>query len=671
MRKCLLFVALLIVSQLNVLKAQGLFTAPDTVCVRQPVYLTNNTPNAASYYWGFCSGYLTNPPVLTNQGGSFSLNKPEGIEIAKDGSNYYGFVANQATDELLRLDFGSSLTNVPTVTNFGNLQNTLPDSVSSLYITQNDSGKWFVFTVGGTTQANASIARFDFGTSLGNVPNGVNFGNLNNLLEQPEGIFVGYDGFNWYGYLVDKQKNELIRLNFGNNISFTPIVTSAGNIGSLSGPSDLAAVKDNGNWYFLVTNETNSSMTVIDLGNSLANTPTGNNVGNVDGEFFNPSAISVVRDCGSLYAFVTNRLSNEITRVNIPSLSGPFSARLYGTGSGMLNAPAGLSAVLRQGDALYAYAVNGDNTLTQVAFPQCTNSSVASSSSATPPSYSYNTPGTYTVYLAVDEGLPTMSVECQQITVLPIPKMNISNDTLICQGDTVTLIVQSHLATYVWSPYYNITDTTGVKVRVWPEYSVPYHILLTYPYGCIVDTFINVNVSKVVADAGPNRTIADGASTMLGGPLTSTGGNYNYTWTPSLFLNNTTTTNPSATPSYDITYYLQVTELNDGLGCTDIDTVVVHTACTDLNLPNAFAPESKTSGRNTFGLLNKQIVKLNSFSIYDRWGKKVFSTTDPAKEWDGKVDGNDAAVGVYVWEADGFCVSGQHLHKSGNVTLLR
>ncbi|XZF13971.1 gliding motility-associated C-terminal domain-containing protein [Chitinophagaceae bacterium MMS25-I14] len=673
MRKCLLFVALLIVSQLNILKAQSLFSAPDTVCVRQPVHLTGNVSSASTYYWGFCSGYLQNAPVLTNIGSGFSFNGVDGaIEIAKDNGNYYGFVANATSNELLRLDFGASMANVPTVTSLGNLNNTLPTATSSLSLVKDAIGEWHLFAVGGTTTADASFARFDFRTSLTNTPNSVNFGNPNSLLEQPKGMFVGFDGFNWYGFTVDKSKNDLVRFNFGNNPSLTPIVTSYGNVGGLSSPNDIAAVQDAGDWYFLVVNEGDNTMSRITFGNTLSNTPAGINLGNINGEFFDPSAVTIIKDCGNYYAFVTDRLSNEITKVTIPSLAGTYSAVLLGTGSGVFSSPSGLSGMLRDKDNLYAFAVNGDNSLSSIVFAQCTNSSIASSDSSTPPVYTYNTPGIYNVYLAVDEGKPTMQVDCKQIYVEAIPKINISNDTVLCQGDTISLFIQSGRAiSYVWRPYYNISDTVGMKVKVWPEYTLPYYITLTYPDGCIVDTPIHVSVSKVKADAGSDRTLADGATTLLGGPLTSTNGHYVYNWTPSIFLNNTTITNPTATPAYDVTYYLEVTELNDNLGCKDIDTVVIHTACTELTLPNAFIPESKSGGANRFGLLNKQIVKLNYFRIFDRWGKEVFSTTDPTKEWDGKINGDPAPFGVYVWEVDGFCVSGLRLNKVGNVTLIR
>jgi len=658
------------VSQLDHLSAQNLFDAPDTVCVRQPVHLTNNT-TASTYYWGFCSGYLKNTPTGADLGAGFSFNGADAIEIAKDGSNYYGFVANAPTQELLRLNFGTSMANVPTVTNLGTLNNTLPQYTTSLSITKDTNGKWFMFAAGGTTTANSSFARFDFGTSLANTPNSVNFGNPGNLMKQPGGISVAFDGFNWYGFMVDKQTNELLRLNFGNNISLTPILTSWGNVGTLNGPSDLVIVKENGNWFILATNETSSTLSLISFGTNLAGIPAGNNVGNLGNQLFGPSGITLIKDCGSYYAFITDRLANDITRVEIPTLTGAYSASLLGNTSGLAG-PSAISTMIRDHDNLYTFATNGANNLSQITFAQCTNASIPSSTSATPPAYSYDIPGTYNVYLATDEGLPTMAVDCKQIVVLPIPSMSLRSDTVLCQGDTITMFAQAfQVQSYKWRPNYNISDTVGFKVRAWPEYSLSYYVTLTFPNGCIVDTPVHIDVSKVRADAGPDRVISDGATTLLGGPLTSTAGSYVYTWSPGIFLNNTTLMNPTATPAYDITYYLQVLELNDNLGCTDIDTVTVHVSCNDLNLPNAFVPENKIAGVNRFGLLNWQIIKLNYFNVFDRWGKKVFSTTDPSKQWDGTINGDPAPFGVYVWEADGFCSEGKRFTKSGNVTLIR
>ena len=120
-----------------------------------------------------------------------------------------------------------------------------------------------------------------------------------------------------------------------------------------------------------------------------------------------------------------------------------------------------------------------------------------------------------------------------------------------------------------------------------------------------------------------------------------------------------------------MTYFLKVEEFRDTLKCTAYDTVVVRVDCSDFNVPNAFAPGQNLPGSNRFGILNKQIIKLNYFRVFDRWGNKVFETTNPSDQWDGTVNGNDAQSGVYVWDADGYCASGKRFKKSGNVTLLR
>ena len=669
MRKCLLLVALLICAQWTDLAAQSLFELPsDTVCVRQDIQLNSNV-SASSYYWGFCSGYLQNPPVITNMGSTFSLDQPNSIEIAKDGNNYYGFVVNRGTGELLRLNYGTSLGNTPQITNMGNLENNIPAQPNNIYLIR-DGANWFMFLTGGAG-ATSSLTRVDFGGNLGtNTPNSVSFGNLGGMLNTPTGIFVAEDAGNYYGYITNAGDDKLLRLEFTSNISLTPVVTDLGTFGgAFSGPSDIAGLLDNGFWYLFVTNETNSTLVRVELGNTLANGPAIVPVTSVNGSLFNPSGITLVRDCDITQAYITNRTSSSLTKISMTTFTGAYAATPVASPVGSFSGPADISRVIREKDNLYAYVVNADNSITKVAFPQCTNSSIPSSTAGTPPAYTYDLPGYYNIYLAVDEGLPTARVECRQIRVLPIPAMNISNDTTLCQGDTAILsILSADALSYNWSPNYNISDTVGRIVKVYPEYTLPYYINIPYANGCIVDTFITVTVNKNKADAGPDRIITDGSSILIGGPLTTEGPQYTYTWFPNQYMENAFTPVTRVNPANDITYYLQV---RDTHGCVDIDTVIVKVECNDLNLPNAFAPESKNGSASTFGLMNRQIVQLNYFRIFDRWGRQVFSTTDPSKRWDGKINGEPAALGVYVWEADGFCTDQRHFIRAGNVTLIR
>lgn len=674
MRKCLLLVALLIGALWTDLSAQGLFILPsDTVCVRQPIQLQGNVPNALSYYYGFCSGYLFNEPTIVNQGAGFSLNVPTSIDVARDRGNYYAFIVNRragrSKGELLRLAYGNSLGNTPVVTSLGNLEGNVPDTANNVYILQT-RGQWHLFVTSGSG-ATSAITRVDFRESLSNTPNSVNFGNLGDLLDGPTGIFVAEDAGNYFGFITNSGNNNLIRLSFGSNISLTPDATNLGTLGgAFTGPSDITGLIDNGFWYLFATNEANNTLTRVDLGNTLANGPAIIPITNVSDSLSSPSGISIIRDCDLAYAFITNRGNDSITRISMPSLVGPYTASKVPSATGSFNGPADISRVIRDGNSLYAYVVNrDDNTLTQVGFTQCTNASIASSVSPNPPVFSYDLPGFYNIYLAINEGQPTAQIQCTQVRVLPLPSLTLSKDTTICQSDTASIFIQSPGAlSYTWRPNYNISDTAAFFLNLYPEFTTRYFVNIPYPNGCVLDTSVLITVNKNRADAGPDRVLADGGGTLIGGPLTTTGPQYSYRWYPDQYLDNQFSPVTRVNPAMDLTYYLEVRDLN---GCLSVDTVVVRVDCNDLNLPNAFAPASGNGATNTFGIMNRQIVQLNYFRIFNRWGQEVFSTTDPTKRWDGNVNGEPAALGVYVWEADGFCISQRRFTRAGNVTLIR
>jgi len=674
MRKSLLVFILLACSQLTNVFAQSLFSAPDTVCVRQPLYLVDSfTSPAESYYWGFCSGYIYNTAQGVFSGTIFS-NKPNALEVAKDGDEYYAFVAingsaSTNSDTLIKLSFGKSLSNIPDTTYLGTLNGVMPFETAKLYATKDHTGNWFLFVCGGNSLANSSLVRLDFRNSLANVPNIVNMDNHSGLLNKPRGFFVERAGNNYYGFVVNNGDNKLLRLDFGTDISTTPTVVDYGATFAMDEPTDMVHILEQGKWHAFVTNMGSNTLARFDFDSGLAKQPTAYNLGNTDSRLFQPTSINYARDCNNMHLFITNVTTDDVVRLDMPTIQGPYMGATF-SGFANISQPTSISRVIRDKDSIFCFVANGgSNSMSQILFPQCHDATIQTSTEKSPPVYSYNAPGRYTVYLAVNEGKANMQVECRQIDVLPIPAMTVSNDTFICQGDTVQLQALSPTAlSHRWSPLYNI-DTFNVNlVKVNPEFTVPYHIVMTYASGCVVDTSIVVTVSKNKADAGPDRTIFDGAKTVIGGPLTTTGPNYSLQWKPNQFIQDITHPNPEVKPPFDYTYYLEVTNTD---GCYDIDTVVVHVTCNGLNLPNAFSPESSNPTMNTFGLMNRQIVKLNSFSIYDRWGVQVFRTTDVTKTWDGKVNGKPAPFGVYVWEADGFCSEGRRFKQSGNVTLIR
>lgn len=117
------------------------------------------------------------------------------------------------------------------------------------------------------------------------------------------------------------------------------------------------------------------------------------------------------------------------------------------------------------------------------------------------------------------------------------------------------------------------------------------------------------------------------------------------------------------------TYTLQVTDSN---GCTATDSITIRdSTCPQyVYLPNAFTPNS--DGRNDiFRPIFAGAVSEFRFSVYDRWGRMVFETSNPFSGWDGTAGGRPQPAGVYVWVC-AYTLYQQPEHvQRGTVMLIR
>ncbi|MEX2429287.1 MAG: immunoglobulin domain-containing protein [Bacteroidales bacterium] len=102
----------------------------------------------------------------------------------------------------------------------------------------------------------------------------------------------------------------------------------------------------------------------------------------------------------------------------------------------------------------------------------------------------------------------------------------------------------------------------------------------------------------------------------------------------------------------------------------------------ELQFPNIFRPgDSPMSGvnpneltddqRNTifFPGVNKQVQEYHLF-IYNRWGNLIFRSDDINVGWDGFINGQKAAQGVYIWKVTGIYSNGSPFTDAGDVTLV-
>src|SRR5665647_1824066 len=383
------------------------FTAPDTVCFNSSVNIQNTSQGATNYYWNFCTANINQSPIGTNLGNpGGSLSAPVYIDYVFTNGNYYGFVTNNYPGGLLRLDFGNSLLNAPAVTNLGNVGGAIPNNTEGVQIA-NDNGKWYVLIVGGDVAGGSipSLTTVSIGTNItNNTPTATNWGNIGNL-SYPHDLYVFNDNGHWYGLTVNYSNSTVTRFDLTNSLANSPSATNLGNIGNLSGPTGIQAINDNGNWRVFVTNATSSTLTRLDFGSSLLNSPTGVNLGNPNNAFVTCWDIYILRYCGENEAFVINANGGyNIIKLDFGSslINNPTAVNLGNQGN--LSFPHSLSKLFRVGADVFSLITNVDNnTLSLLQFPGCTSASIPSSTAQNPPAITYNTPGTYNINLTVDD----------------------------------------------------------------------------------------------------------------------------------------------------------------------------------------------------------------------------------------------------------------------------
>ena len=89
-------------------------------------------------------------------------------------------------------------------------------------------------------------------------------------------------------------------------------------------------------------------------------------------------------------------------------------------------------------------------------------------------------------------------------------------------------------------------------------------------------------------------------------------------------------------------------------------------------MPNAFTPNgdavNSTFGPLFFGSTTTQVV---SFKIFNRWGQKVFESSEGKTTWDGKVDDKEAPSDVFAYQIVVRYANGIEEERKGQVTLVR
>lgn len=553
---------------------QPMFTTPDTVCVNTPVSIINTSTGASSYYWNFCVADMANTtPQGVNLGNPNNLlSMPVFMDYVKVGENYYGFLTDLYPNRLVRLDFGKSLLNTPTAVDLGNFNGIIPINVEGIQMVFNEE-RWYAIIVGGSQldRTGPRVLKVDFGGDITNLtPVATNWGNIGGLT-YPTDLHVFKEGSNWYGFTVNSENNTITRFDFSSSFNNVPTAVNLGNLGELSYPTGIYVVNDNGYWRGFVTNAgTNSrtsgtySLTRLDFGSSLLNTPVGVNMGNPGNMLQHPRDLTIMKMCNQIVGFAVNGHANNSNTIKINFNNDlsvtPTMSSLGNLGNSSF--PHSISKLFRVNDEVYGFVTNVDNnTITRLRFSGCTNANMPNSQAKDPAPVLYNTPGTYSINLTVDDGLPTQAAFCKQVVVLPEPQKSPTKQVLICPGESVKIGSPVTGATYTWSTG-ALSDSILITTpgNYWVE---------SKRFGCLVrDSF--VASYKTINDIN----ILNSDTTIFSGDrvqLNSSSISGIYSWSPATSLSCSDCSDPIASPQATTTYVL-----TDGNGsCANKDQITI------------------------------------------------------------------------------------------------
>ncbi|MBC8046549.1 MAG: choice-of-anchor L domain-containing protein [Fimbriimonadaceae bacterium] len=255
------------------------------------------------------------------------------------------------------------------------------------------------------------------------------------------------------------------------------------------------------------------------------------------------------------------------------------------------------------------------------------------------------------------------STEELTITVHTLPNVTAEPNTLGCYGDEVQLMADGAV-NYSWSPSDALNNNSIADPVATIYETVIYTVTGTDANGCENTATVTVEIDPVpYAQAFGDTVIYLGESAFLYGI-----GGGDFYWTPAESLNDPYALNPIATPGVTTTYILTVSSI---AGCTTIDSVTVVVTDKPLVLvPNAFSPNGDGINDLINFIARGDIATLH-FSIYNRWGEMLYETNTPVGGWDGKINGEEQPIGVYVYLVTLTDLVGRDYVYKGNFMLVK
>ena len=253
------------------------------------------------------------------------------------------------------------------------------------------------------------------------------------------------------------------------------------------------------------------------------------------------------------------------------------------------------------------------------------------------------------------------------IYINTLPDLNLGNDTVICEGETLTLDATVQNATYLWQD-----NSTAASYTVSSEKD--YFVEVT-ANGCSSSDTIHVTYNPLPnAIISGNYEVCDGEQVFINVNLTGS----------SPFKIAYTNGNDSNVLSGNDLIIIQpeedglytITNVVDQFGCvgnySGIAEVVFYPCSLTIYTPNIFTPNSDAINEGFIpSIYDIDDVVTFNMKIFNRWGDIIYETNEKDKYWDGKFNNTIVQQGVYAYTITITDIFEELYNFKGSLYLIR
>ncbi|MEO9967568.1 MAG: PKD domain-containing protein [Reichenbachiella sp.] len=434
-----LFALSMWVQQLYAQCPTSAFVTNSTFCLGEAVPITNNSVDATSYTWDFCSGELEETlSVSTLMTVTPATSTFDMAIVVDDNGVTHAFVTSSGTDNLVRVDTLINYTTAPTIVD---LETTITDASGIDIIKEGSSWYGFVSSTSG------AISRLTFSDL--SLPPAVESLTGLTAVSNSRGLKVIKEGSDFYVLNVGGNSLQVIKFN-GDILddSYSELVTT---VTGASFANGIDVYKECNTWYGVVTSGVGGSHQIA-FTSGLDIAPTTSAITGAP----NAGGVSILYEAEKYYAFSTNISTKNVVRFDFGS-SLAIEPTPVDIGSYSLSTSTAMEIEFINGRHYGFILELSTNELSVMSFDRSCD---LYSNDETPTGFSYSESGSYdiTLYAHNSNGNTTSSTQTITVNSTQAPNIDFSTtNQCIDQTNTFTSIDDADISTYSWD--FNEDDT--------------------------------------------------------------------------------------------------------------------------------------------------------------------------------------------------------------------